>query len=475
MVALLPAIPLPTAPLPTAPLPTAPLPTISLPSAPLPTRHALRAPHARARARCRRWLLILSVLWRAATKPALLPLVPLAFRSVQLIASDFLAYLPPACLPAYIEVAAAFATQTQTLNVALTAIGLQWTIGDYLFAARAKRATCDDEPADDGDDGDDGAKSAAAYAEEARAALGVGNGAGAGEMTGADSGAAAEADGSADDAGSSEGGSAAASGPRYGRLEVGAAVRTNDVWCAIMQQLRRLCIDPRPEVRMGSMHSLNSIISSHGSQLTGRAWDRMMHGTLQPLFETITLKTLSASTDAPVAQKLGTEGGRDVLMMLHHSRDTEAKQWYETWGLALDSAARIYRGFLPQLVQRPSFDAAWEGLLAWLQTSILSLPRSWEVAVAAITATLTLLVSSARASIVARRPPPPGAAAITADAATANATDADSVDGNVPTTIPIALPLSPGRDDGSAPHPSPRRADSAGPVRSSSCACAPCM
>jgi hypothetical protein len=53
------------------------------------------------------WLLLLSVLWRAATKPSLTPLVPLAFRSVQLIASDLLPHLPPACLPSFVEVAAA--------------------------------------------------------------------------------------------------------------------------------------------------------------------------------------------------------------------------------------------------------------------------------------------------------------------------------------------------------------------------------
>lgn len=39
---------------------------------------------------CLGWQLLLSVLWRAATKPSLVTLLPLAFRSVQLIASDFL-------------------------------------------------------------------------------------------------------------------------------------------------------------------------------------------------------------------------------------------------------------------------------------------------------------------------------------------------------------------------------------------------
>jgi len=33
---------------------------------------------------------------------------------------------------AYVEVAAAYACQTHYLNVALTAVGLQWTISDFL-------------------------------------------------------------------------------------------------------------------------------------------------------------------------------------------------------------------------------------------------------------------------------------------------------------------------------------------------------
>ena len=68
------------------------------------------------------------MLWRAATLPALASLLPLGFRSVQLVASDFLSVLPLArtltlaltltltltqvlpasCLLAYVEVAAVF-------------------------------------------------------------------------------------------------------------------------------------------------------------------------------------------------------------------------------------------------------------------------------------------------------------------------------------------------------------------------------
>ena len=97
----------------------------------------------------RSWPLLLSLLYRAATRPALAPLLPLAFRSVELISSDFLAVLPPRCLLAYAEVAAVNATQQTHVNVALTAVGLQWSIGDFLVQ-KAKASGGADADADDG-------------------------------------------------------------------------------------------------------------------------------------------------------------------------------------------------------------------------------------------------------------------------------------------------------------------------------------
>ena len=78
------------------------------------------------------------------------------------------------------------------------------------------------------------------------------------------------------------------------------------------------------------MHTLVSVVSSHGLHISGGSWDRMVHRTLLPLLAKTIAKARAASTDELIAKKLGTEGGRDVHMMLHHSRDTEAKQWDET-------------------------------------------------------------------------------------------------------------------------------------------------
>ena len=119
-----------------------------------------------------------------------------------------------------------------------------------------------------------------------------------------------------------------------------------------------------------------AFVSSHGLSISGLSWDRLVHCTLLPLLSKIIARAKAASSDELVAKKLGTEGGRDVHMMLHHSRDTEAKQWDETWVLGLESICRLFRAFLPQILLRRSFDRGWKSLLSLLQQSLLCLPRS---------------------------------------------------------------------------------------------------
>ena len=169
-----------------------------------------------------------------------------------------------------------------------------------------------------------------------------------------------------------------------------------------MRQLRRLCIDDRSEVRTCSLHSLQSIVSSHGHSLRGTSWDFTIHRMLMPLLAELMRKAGAASKDKPMAAKLGTEGGKDVHMLLHHSRDTDSKQWDETWALAVTTSTRLYRSFLPHLQRRAAFPAAWRALILFLETSLLSSPsRSTEVALASIAAAHSLLLAAAPTSLKA--------------------------------------------------------------------------
>ena len=145
--------------------------------------------------------------------------------------------------------------------------------------------------------------------------------------------------------------------PRYAEIDVEAPVAAHRGWCAILRQLRRMCADARSEVRTCAMHTLTNLLTSHGATLGGATWDFALWHALLPLMGELTAAAAAANATAPVAQTLGKEGGRPVLMLLHHSRDTASKQWDETWVLTLNSVTRLFRTFLPLLQRRPKWTA----------------------------------------------------------------------------------------------------------------------
>lgn len=51
-------------------------------------------------------------------------LVRIAFQCLQLVVTDFLPVMPWRCLPLCVDTAAKFGSQTQELNISLTAVGL---------------------------------------------------------------------------------------------------------------------------------------------------------------------------------------------------------------------------------------------------------------------------------------------------------------------------------------------------------------
>lgn len=51
-------------------------------------------------------------------------LIKIAFQCLQLVVTDFLPVMPWRCLPLCVNTAAKFGSQTQELNISLTAVGL---------------------------------------------------------------------------------------------------------------------------------------------------------------------------------------------------------------------------------------------------------------------------------------------------------------------------------------------------------------
>lgn len=62
---------------------------------------------------------------------------------------------------------------------------------------------------------------------------------------------------------------------------------------------------------------------------------------------------------------LGQSRGKEVRVMVHHSRNSEQKQWDETVVIALGGMARLLRAHLPAIVgmDRVAGGAAWAGWL----------------------------------------------------------------------------------------------------------------
>ena len=56
---------------------------------------------------------------------------------------------------------------------------------------------------------------------------------------------------------------------------------------------------------------------------------------------------------------LGRLRGVSVKMLMHHSRNSEQKQWDETLVLALSGMGRLLRAHLPLLVPMQAFPQVW--------------------------------------------------------------------------------------------------------------------
>lgn len=65
-------------------------------------------------------------------------LIRIAFQCLQLVITDFLPVMPWRCLPLCVDTVSKFGSQTQELNISLTAVGLMWNISDYFHQNQAK-------------------------------------------------------------------------------------------------------------------------------------------------------------------------------------------------------------------------------------------------------------------------------------------------------------------------------------------------
>ncbi|KAL4105342.1 hypothetical protein QTP88_020585 [Uroleucon formosanum] len=301
-------------------------------------------------------------------------LIRIAFQCLELVLTDFLPLMPCKCLPLCLETTAKFGMQTRDLNISLTALGLMWNVADY-FKDNKDKLLCNNS-------GGDSSKQ-----------RGV-----SGEVL-TDSGSTIDS---------------TMSGvtdqqelvyPDFPGVTTLAEMSEFDkLWMCLFTKLGELCIDPRPAVRKSAGQTLLSTISVHANLLTPSSWNAVLWQVLFPLMNKVqmlcesasdsTCNTVAASdgtggTGGGGSSGSGSTGGGTIL--IHHSRNTDQKQWAETQVSTLYGLARVFNAKKYSMTVGGDFVKAWTMLLEYMEKAALN--RNVEVSLAGLRSMHELLMA----------------------------------------------------------------------------------
>ncbi|XP_010494057.1 PREDICTED: protein MON2 homolog isoform X3 [Camelina sativa] len=274
----------------------------------------------------------------------------LGFQSLRVIMNDGLPTLPEDCLHVCIDVTGAYSAQKADLNISLTAIGLLWTLTDFVAKGLHHGSLADK-------------------------GLGFNN-----------------ADSTPQQTNGEDGEDHMVSDSNKADYEVRRQVVNHEkLLFLVFSLIQKLVDDERPEVRNSAVRTFFQILGSHGNKLSKSMWEDCLWNYIFPMLDGASHKAATSSKDEWQGKEIGTRGGKAVHMLIHHSRNTAQKQWDETFVLVLGGIARLFRSYFPLLESLPNFWSGWESLLAFVKNSIFN--GSKEVSLAAINCLQTAVVS----------------------------------------------------------------------------------
>ncbi|KAJ5871582.1 uncharacterized protein N7529_003935 [Penicillium soppii] len=149
---------------------------------------------------------------RASALPAGPRLVRAAYKSLHLVASDFLSLLPAPCLLSLVNAFSSFASQTQDFNISLTTTSFFWNVSDFL-QGQIEQISVDHVDTSVNEK----------------------------ELT------------------------------KLARYE-DPSVSRNSLWLLLLLRIVDVTTDSRPEIRNSAVHTLLRIFDAYGQQLSPRAW-----------------------------------------------------------------------------------------------------------------------------------------------------------------------------------------------------------
>ncbi|TPX48884.1 hypothetical protein SeMB42_g02824 [Synchytrium endobioticum] len=304
-------------------------------------------------------------------------LVRLGFPSLQLICADFLGLLDSKSLVVCIEVVGLFASQQDDLNIALTCIGLLWSISDFVLRQKDRQVVDAEQKKEE-------------------------------EVESTDTAATVKAVRNNNDSGECD----QQNSQKFVLEPVQKAERTveptlsESMWHILLKQLSQLCSDPRPEVRNGASQSLFRTVSMNGARLNLDAWKECIYHVMFPLLEHIQLssdRAENAKTGSAFSENRGSFSGSPLIGSPTSSivgRNATTKQWDETKVLTLQGFVKCFMDFQDVLVGLgDDFGGMWTKFLRYLKHWCFS--GSMEVAMAALQSIKAILSRQHENSVMA--------------------------------------------------------------------------
>ncbi|TPP60184.1 hypothetical protein FGIG_01002 [Fasciola gigantica] len=153
-----------------------------------------------------------------------------------------------------------------------------------------------------------------------------------------------------------------------------------ELWISIFCHLADLCLDRRPAIRKSACQTLFNTVECHGTRFRWTTWSALFWKVLFPLLKNVH----ELFTSAPVERE-----GRSNSLLVHHSRDTAAKQWAETVVLTLTGVSNLIVSKQAQLLTLAEFPKVWTSLLDHIMHHALT--ASAEISTTALASLQNLL------------------------------------------------------------------------------------
>ncbi|XP_015786183.1 protein MON2 homolog isoform X3 [Tetranychus urticae] len=258
-------------------------------------------------------------------------LIRISFQCLQLIIRDFLSSIPAVCLVLVVDTIAKFGSQTQELNVSLTAVSSLWDTADYLFSNRKMIAeNLEDEVNVDPD----------------------------------------------------------SQIPAYDCLWMSLFTKLGDLCTDTRPSLRKSA----SQTLFATLSTHGEILDS---RLWSSVLWKVLFPLLDRVRNSSNTASSDKITEVSKSMGISGIGvnGNTGSILLHHSRNTAQKQWSETQVLTLSGVSRIFSLKRDQFVSTiDDFEKAWILLLDHIETSAQS--KNSEVSISALKCFQDILSSS---------------------------------------------------------------------------------